>query len=94
MPGTRSHGVNPHLRIVSSDPGYREGVLHTLCHREGWKPVAIHCDPGSEPTTPFAHPQDTMDCRVVHSVLLAMTKVGVPSLNCILHSLPPCDREG
>jgi hypothetical protein len=39
--------------------------------------VAIHCEPVSEPHHPIAFPRDTMDCRVVHSVLLAMTTVWV-----------------
>ncbi len=91
MPGTRSPGVSWYPSVPFYSPFHREVVLHTLCHREGWKPVAIHCDPGSEPTTPFGHPQDKMHCRVV---LLAMTKVGVLSLNCTRHSLPPCHREG
>ena len=35
--------------------------------------MAIHCEPVAEETNPYASPRATMDCRVVHSVLLAMT---------------------
>ena len=35
--------------------------------------MAIHCEPVDEETNPYASHRATMDCRVVHSVLLAMT---------------------
>ena len=66
--------------VIDSDTAF----LTTPCHREGSKPVAIHCEPVNEETSRIALSvrvnRDTMDCRVGRlRGLLAMT-------DCVLSS--------